>query len=165
MAIFRVQSGKNYTGQKIFTQTPSVVSVTNMSYDVDNDQRRKVLKVETRLRIQMVDAYKSQNIMTLFRISPKLQARTEFLVSTFCRQLLVLVEAWLTTGKAIARPRLQTSTWHTYLPLPLSHLSLLKDSKIEISSATFLSGKDKKNSRPPLGTHLPTSPLLNHLSL
>ena len=32
MAIFRVQSGKNYTGQKIFTQTPSVVSVTNIRY-------------------------------------------------------------------------------------------------------------------------------------
>ena len=34
VAIFRVQSGKNYTGQKIFTQTPSVVSVTNIRYDV-----------------------------------------------------------------------------------------------------------------------------------
>ena len=30
--IFRVQSGKNYTGQKFFTQTPSVASVTNMRY-------------------------------------------------------------------------------------------------------------------------------------
>ena len=43
-----------------------MVSVTNMSYDVDNDQRRKVLKVETRLRIRKVVAYKSQNIMTFF---------------------------------------------------------------------------------------------------
>ena len=34
MAIFRVQSGKNYTGQKNFTQTPSVVSVTNIRYVV-----------------------------------------------------------------------------------------------------------------------------------
>ena len=32
VAIFCVQSRKNYTGQKIFTQTPSVVSVTNMRY-------------------------------------------------------------------------------------------------------------------------------------
>ena len=32
MAIFRVQSGKNYTGQKNFTQTLSVVSVTNIRY-------------------------------------------------------------------------------------------------------------------------------------
>ena len=32
VAIFRVQSGKNYTGQKNFTQTPSVVSVTNIRY-------------------------------------------------------------------------------------------------------------------------------------
>ena len=30
---FHIQSGKNYTGQKKFTQTPSVVSVTNMRYD------------------------------------------------------------------------------------------------------------------------------------
>ena len=30
--MFRVQSRKNYTGQKIFTQTPSVVSVTNIRY-------------------------------------------------------------------------------------------------------------------------------------
>ena len=30
--IFYVQSGKNYTGQKKFTQTPSVASVTNIRY-------------------------------------------------------------------------------------------------------------------------------------
>ena len=98
-----------------------------MSYDVDNDQRRKVLKMETRPRISKGRHLQKPEYYDIFRISPQLQARSGFLVSTFCRQLLVLVEAWLTTGKAIARPRLQTSTWHTYLPLPLSHLSLLKD--------------------------------------
>ena len=33
MPIFRVKSGKNYTGQIFFTQAPLVVLVTNMRYD------------------------------------------------------------------------------------------------------------------------------------
>ena len=32
MPIFRVKSVKTYTGQFLFTQTPSVVSLTNMRY-------------------------------------------------------------------------------------------------------------------------------------
>ena len=35
MPIFRVKSVKIYTGQFFFTQTPSVVSVTNIRYDSD----------------------------------------------------------------------------------------------------------------------------------
>ena len=33
LPIFRIKSVKIYTGQFFFTQTPSVVSVTNMRYD------------------------------------------------------------------------------------------------------------------------------------
>ena len=33
--IFRVKSGKNYTGQIFFTQAPLVVLVTNMRYEID----------------------------------------------------------------------------------------------------------------------------------
>ena len=36
------QSRKNYTRQKIFTQTPSVVSVTNMRYEAATDGSRQI---------------------------------------------------------------------------------------------------------------------------
>ena len=77
------------------------------------------------------------------------------------------MEAWLTTGKAIARPRLQTSTWHTYLPLfkPPISLKRLDDKKIKVIQATFLSEKDKKKTPDPHLAHLPTSLPLSHLSL
>ena len=35
MPIFRIKSVKSYTGQKKFTRTPSVASVTNIRYGVD----------------------------------------------------------------------------------------------------------------------------------
>ena len=47
MPIFRVKSVKIYTGQKKFTRTPSVASVTNMRYELKvlQERRRKRRKV------------------------------------------------------------------------------------------------------------------------